>query len=243
MTVPEQLSWDSPYRALKEWRRAIDELGVVVLQLQLGSAGVRGFSLSDEYVPLAAVNTAYNAGARVFTIFHELAHLAARADSVCASFYGPWTPSISLRLERWCEEVSASALLPRASLERVVREQLGSGREPVRTFDEARRLADKFKVSLRAMAIRLIRLQFAPQELNELIEEQAPIVDRPSGGGGGGGRVTAQRRLDEYGRRLPELFLDAAQAGTLPVRDALEMVGITTSQMDELRRLMDTTSS
>lgn len=239
VTTSEQLSWNSPYQALREWRRVVDDQGVAILQLQLGSRGLRGFSLFDDRVPLVAVNTAYNAVGRVFTIFHELAHVSVRTDSACAGFFSPLASDRSLRLERWCEEVAASVLLPRTVLEQLVRERYGSGDLPIRDFDGVRRVAEKFNVSIRAAAVRLIRLNLAPGELYGLVEERAQVVDRPSGGGGGGGgRVTAQKRVDEYGRRLPGLFLEAAEEGALPIRDALDLVGITSSQMVELGRLV-----
>ncbi len=239
VAVGEQLAWENPYVALREWRRVIDERGVSVLQLQLGGQGLRGFSLFDEYAPLIAVNTAYNAPARIFTIFHELAHLAARSDSACAAFFGPDTTSTLLRLERWCEEVASAALLPRDAIEREVRERLGPGEQPAQTFDQVRRIAERFKVSIRAAAIRLIRLELAPVEVYGAVESRAQFVDRPQGGGGGGGRPTARKRLDEFGRRLPGLFLDAVEEGAIPMRDALDLVGITTSQVDELRGLIN----
>ena len=89
------------------------------MELQLGSDGLRGFALADEYAPLVAVNTHENIEARVFTLLHEVAHLASDTAKACLG--------IALdadRTERWCDEVASAAVLPRDTLRETRSEEL-----------------------------------------------------------------------------------------------------------------------
>jgi len=232
--VSIQTGWSTSYAALRAWRQAVEDARVIVLQLQLGARGIRGFSLMDDFAPLIAVNTGYNAAARVFSIFHELAHLIARSEAACAGFYAPSGGGTSLALERWCERVASAALLPGTAFESAVGDRDGR----VSSFDDARRLADRFNVSIRAIAIRAIRMGLADPDFYAVVEENAVTVDRATRAGGGGGRVTAQKRFDEYGRRLPGAVLRAAANREIPLRDAVDLMGITTSQVADLERLV-----
>lgn len=83
VTIEEQLGWASPNEAFTAWSEAAERGGVVVMQLQLGQGGLRGFALPDDYAPLAAVNTRENVQARIFTLLHELSHLASATETAC----------------------------------------------------------------------------------------------------------------------------------------------------------------
>ena len=97
----------------------------------------RGFALAHRLAPLIFVNGADSKSAQMFTIAHELAHLAlgesALSDAEASAFPDEAT-------ERWCNHVAAEALVPLA----VFREELQAG-EPV--VDATARLARHFKVS------------------------------------------------------------------------------------------------
>lgn len=69
-------------------RAKMEERGVLALQLSIGEGGCRGFSLYDDLKPLVAVNTAFNAEARLFTYLHEVGHLMRRSDAICVGWRG-----------------------------------------------------------------------------------------------------------------------------------------------------------
>lgn len=234
-----QLQWEGESRAFREWRESIEERGILVFQLELGREGIRGFSIWDDFAPALAVNTAYNTVARIFTMFHELAHLAARVDSACSKFfYSRPNATPSPQVERWCEEVASFALLPSDEFEQVVRDRFGHDRSnPVTELDQARRIAQVFKVSIRAVAIRLIGRQLAPPNLYGIVERNARVVDRPRRGGGVGANA-AERRIGQLGHSVPRLVLEAARAGEIPLRDAADSLRLNLSQLDDLSKIV-----
>jgi transcriptional regulator with XRE-family HTH domain len=80
VSTKDQKSWTSRSDAFDQWRRALEKLGVVVFLFPLGKDSCTGFSLWDDFAPVVAVNTAWNESARIFTLFHELAHLITRTS-------------------------------------------------------------------------------------------------------------------------------------------------------------------
>ena len=229
ISVDDQVSWDTPKDAFDRWREAFESRGLVVLQLQLGKEGLRGFSLSDDWAPLIAVTTVENYQARSFTLFHELAHLASATESVCLDDAGDDAQSV----ERWCEEVASAAILPRDVLaERAT--QLSSDISGEFALVEA--LADHFKTSLRATAIALIRNSLVSRSVYDAIEELAPIRDKEKGFARGrpGGRKAPEQRLGEVGHRAVGLVLGALDAQLLTERDARDYLRLDGAEIADL---------
>lgn len=236
VSTAEQLEWASPGEAFRAWRSWLENTGVLVLQLQLGKESIRGFSAWDDHAPVIAVNNAYHPTARIFTLMHELGHLATRTDAACFGFISPKEAGDS-EVERWCEQFAATFLLPRGSV-RAIAADLGVT-EASKTSDVevVRRLANKFKVSRRATALRLQELGLAPDGLYNLVVREYEAFDWNIGGGGGG-QPAPEKRLSQLGHRTPEILLDAAAAGLLNQRDLSDYLRLTTGQVEDLRSLV-----
>lgn len=236
LTVETQLNWPSASHAFREWRQLLERKGVFVLHLRLGRTSCRGFSIWDDRAPIIAVNTAYNFPARIYTIFHEYAHLLTRTNAVCTSFTGPIARSNDLT-ERWCERFAASFLLPRKEfLENA--SQLRRGAQVVTDFAAVARLANQFKVSLRAVALRLVELDRADLDLYLEVDNRARVTEQEKHGGGGKGQKRYERRLDEYGRRLPKVFLEGVRRDIIDSHDVLDYLDLSTKSLDDLERAL-----
>lgn len=234
VTVETQLGWPSASYAFKEWRQLLERKGVFVLHLRLGHASCRGFSIWDERAPIIAVNTAYNFPARIFTLFHEYAHLLTRTNAVCTSFPGPVSRSDD-GTERWCEEFAASFLLPRTEFLDIV-DSLQHGMR-VTEFATVARLANRFRVSLRAVALRLVELHRANLDLYREVDSRAKVSEQKKRRGGGGkGQKRYERRLDEYGRRLPRVFLEGVRRDIIDTHEVLDYLDLSTKSLDDLER-------
>lgn len=232
VTIEDQRSWDSDTQALRAWRGTLEMKGVFVLQLSLGK-GVRGFSAWDEFAPLAAVNSHYNNVARIFSMLHEVGHLVLRDDSSCSNFVPPAKASVAIStdVERWCEELAAALLLPADALTEVIRRLPAMDGVAL-----AKRIANQFKVSVRASALRLIELNFADRDLYPRVEvEVAFLDDKRKGGPAGGGQVRIDKRYSQLGNRLMETFGTASEEGRLTERQVRDYLKIGGPEFDELR--------
>ncbi len=216
-----QRSWSTAGDAFRGWRGGAESLGTLVIQLNFGRNGVRGFASWNSLAPLAAVNTAFIPEARSFSLCHELAHLARRHDSASDAASGRGPHAGESAIERWCERTAAAVLLPAPAVRPYV-DALGRTDD----FERARRLADQFKVSLRAAAVRLVELELAPPELYDVVQRRAPVADRPKPSGGGGGQTTAEARLSQLGRATARRIVEAVTAERLSERDARDYLRI-----------------
>jgi Zn-dependent peptidase ImmA (M78 family) len=230
ITAQQQLEWSSASVALNAWRGVLEENGVMVLLLSIGSSSSRGFSLWNEYAPLIAANTHWNSQARIFTLFHEYAHLITRTSSSCTGHIAHRIRQGEDPTERWCERFAAAFLAPWEDVERSLIETCGWRRgETVHDLRVLRRLANLFRISLRAMALRLIDHQVAGWDLYSQIPSQA---DWKQAGGGGGGRNRLQIRVDEYGRKPTNIFVRGLHNDVLSRTDVLDFLDIGDSDLD-----------
>ena len=208
------------------------------MQLTMGRNNIRGFGAWDDYAPLVAVNTAYHPTARIFTLFHEFAHLLTRADAACQNFVFPDRRDRSL--ERWCERFAAAFLLPRSGLKKVAEKYGVTAASPTAQPDTARLIANRFSVSTRATAIRLQEVGLAEPSLYSAVATQFAGNDwNTSSGGGGGGQPVSKKRVGQFGRRLPDTLFAAADRGRLTTRDLADYLQLKTGQLDDLKGLLN----
>ncbi|MDE3219711.1 MAG: ImmA/IrrE family metallo-endopeptidase, partial [Nitrospirota bacterium] len=166
VTVEQQLECSTDSKAMHLWRDHLQQSRVIVLLLPMGESSSRGFSLWDQQAPLIAVNTHWNNSARIFTMFHELAHLITRTNSVCSEHTHARLREGDDPVERWSERFAAAFLAPSSDLERVLVERFAWRRgQVIDDLRVARRLASTFHVSIRAMTLRLIDHRIAGWEL------------------------------------------------------------------------------
>jgi hypothetical protein len=103
--------------------------------------------------------------------------------------------------------------------------------ELIQNLGAVRRLSNLFRVSLRAMTLRLIDHDAATWDLYAQIPLHA---DGKTGGGGGGGRDRLQIRLDEYGRRPARIFLRGLENEVLSRTDVLDYLDVADSDLDRI---------
>jgi Zn-dependent peptidase ImmA (M78 family) len=232
VSLETQYRWTTHSQALQIWRGALERAGILVFLLPLGKESCRGFSLWNERAPVIAVNTWWNSAARIFTLFHEYGHLLTRTSSACLDS-GLIRTTHGDQAERWCEHLAACVLMPWESVEHFLREDLrwASGRT-VNDLAGLRHLAQRFKVSLRAAALRLIHGHAATWDLYAKIPSAS---DQKQGGGGGGGRKRRQIREDWYGSRTTRLFLSAIDKDVLTRTDVLGYLDVSDADLDSLQ--------
>jgi Zn-dependent peptidase ImmA (M78 family) len=218
------------------WRLALEDQGVLVLQLGLGKDGIRGFSFWDAFAPLIAVNSAYNPSARVFTLFHELGHLVTRGDAACFSFF-PVTEEHA-DLERWCERFAAELLMPTDAVLREAGRMGYTVENSLTELEPIRRLANHFHVSVRAAVLRLQELRFSPSGTYQTVDTYLSELDWNARSGGGHGMRAPEKRLGQLGERVPRLLLDAASRSRLTPKELSQYLRLTTGQVDDLREFV-----
>lgn len=194
-----------PSRVLAHWRALLEQHGVLVFQTtRIPTAQFRGLSVHHEVLPLIILNGGDAALGRVFTLFHECAHLAVRTGGLC-SLDDQITP------EAWANAVAATALMPTAAVDAVVA-GLHAGAERIDA------VARHFRVSPLAAAVRLRRLGVAEEsDVDRVQTETAGALARVTANG----RVPAWRlRYRDLGERYIGTVARALESDRVDLVDA-----------------------
>ena len=221
-SLATQLSWSSATEALGAWREAVETSGVTVLMASMGEESCRGFSIWDEYAPLICVNTAWLPEARVFTLFHEYAHLVTRTNSICVEDAALGSATSGDATERWCERVAAAVVIPTEGLERIVSESRGRSRGWKADLTTVTQVSTQLRVSRRAAALRLIEARYGEWSL---FKSLPPHIDRRRDGGGGYGRTRATIRRQQLGNRTINMFAEALERDVVGAADVVDYLG------------------
>ena len=146
--IDAQTKWKPGYDSFNAWRAAFENAGMLVFQASgVPLEEMRGFSISDMPLPVIVVNNKDAPNSRVFTLFHELAHILLREGGICDLYD-------DAGIEVFCNRVAGATLIPRESLvsEDVVTSKSGD----VHWSDhEIKAIANKYGVS-REVALRRI---------------------------------------------------------------------------------------
>ena len=153
-------TWEDALRVL---RAALEQAGVLIVgnsivendtHRKLNPEEFRGFVLVDEIAPLVFLNTADAKAAQMFTLAHEMAHLAFGSS---AAFDLRRMEPADDPGERACNRVAAEFLVPEEQL-RGIWPSLRGDPEPFQA------LARRFKVSVLVAARRALDLGLIPRE-------------------------------------------------------------------------------
>ncbi len=217
-----QSTWTDALRILRE---AMESAGILVVingivgnntHRKLNPEEFRGFVLVDDYAPLVFVNGADAKAAQMFTLAHELAHVA--FGSSAAFDLRELLPADD-PTERACNRVAAEFLVPEFELHQFW-PQVRGGREPFQA------IARRFKVSVLVAARRTLDLGLIQREtFLEFYrayqqEERLSAASRPEGGD-----FYANQNV-RLGRRFARAVILAAREGKLLYSEAYRLTGL-----------------
>lgn len=229
ITIAEQAEFPDVWQALKRWRAAVEGRNVFVFQFTMPVEEARGFSLKESGRPLIVLNQSDSPSARIFTLFHEYAHLLLSRPGICLPDEALHASARSI--ETFCNRFAAALLVPRADVQ---------GRLPHFVNDEAlRNLARRYRVSRYVVLGRLHDLDVVSAQTYREISrrwqrlDQSSALRRPQGGGLNGRR----RCLLERGNPFVSLIIQAVKRELITVNDATTYLG--TSLKDYLQLAKD----
>lgn len=221
--ITTQASWATFEQAFRGWRSAVEQIGIFVFVLPLGQDSVRGFSIWDDRAPVVVVNSAWNVAARIFTLFHEIAHLVTRTDSACLGYSMSGGSSKDVALERWCEQFAASLLIPSEEMRAYLSKRLGWSAGKLCDLDAAGKVARRFRVSLRASVIALVGAGATKRSLIASVPESTEAKVRA-----GGSRPRNREEISEgrLGDRTWRMFHRAIREDLISRADAMTYLDV-----------------
>ncbi len=147
---------NDPYAALKFWKQTVEAKGILVCQTSVNThlsvelETVRGFCIAQKPFPVIVVNPKDSPYGRIFTLIHELVHIALEESVIQnTSFAEVHFPNLD-PIEVFCNQVAAEVLVPENELLELVKFQT--------LEEELSRISKYFHVSSEVIMRRLLTL-------------------------------------------------------------------------------------
>jgi len=225
----------NPYELLRSLIRRAEILNVMVMQVQRVEINdMRGFSFGDGPAPIVALNGADWPRGKIFSLLHELAHVGFRSNGLCDLEHRS-----DEQIERMCDEVAASALMPQNAFLALVGDLRGSAL----TTEIAAALGNSFGASGEAAVLRMVELKRATWEdywrLRPEFQQayqQFKAEERQQSEGKDPPPIFYQLRTRDLGRRFIRQVLDAHGDDLLSTRDVTQLLGVSYDKLPKLAR-------
>ena len=223
--INEQVGWKGAYEALRSWREAVERAGILSFQLSgIPISEARGFSVANRPLPLVAFNSSDSVRGRIFTLFHEVAHVLLGTSTLHSR--SPFESDDDT--EQWCNRLAAAILIPKEDLLSLYQVQT-LGPSASWSQQKVERLARRYGVSPAAMVRRLDTFDRIASgvfhELRETFDQRRSneeLSDTKDGPGGGNFYTT---RLTQLGSLLPSLAFRGFYANAISAGDLSEIMG------------------
>ena len=236
--VREYFGISSPYNYKNEYgnnafnffRECLEKKGVIVMQITGVSLDeIRGLSLYFDKYPIIALNNKDTANAKVFSLFHELAHIIRRSSALCTiDFENPIDNE-----ERICDNIAAKVPVPENSFMAVIRN--------IDCWDTQKlyKIAVRYGVSNLVILKRLYDLnQISSSEYSELYYKCMDEFRLHQSNKGSPQIKYHIRYVSESGKLYPNVIIDAQASGKITVGEACLMLGVNVQHFGNIERMV-----
>jgi Zn-dependent peptidase ImmA (M78 family) len=230
-------TWNNEYDALNAWKAAVESRGVLVMQISgVDTAEMRGCSLARSPLPIILLNSSESPLGRVFTLFHELAHLARAESGLCDVLEDRPRVGDAQSVETYCNHVAGAILVPR---EELLRQTVVAQAGPHEQWDNdrLRALSRTFWASREVVLRRLLSAGKTSRQFYQRMHEQFEREYAAQRAEGSGGFVSVPRRVVlANGRFLTRLAIDAYNAEVITGSALSRILG---TKLDHLSNIVD----
>ncbi len=240
IAIETQLAWRDEWQAWREWRAAVEQLGVLVFQfptVELTEA--RGVSLLRFPLPAIGVNSKEQPESRAYTLVHELIHLMLAAGrEEFSALQDKRSGEECEAVERFAESAATYALVPENTLRSMLRRARRSW-----DISTVRQVARQFRITPLAMATRLRTSGFMDWQQYKAWKESwdqyvATLPPRT-----GGFAHPIDLALGRNGRPYVRLVLEALAANRITSVDASRHLGLKFEHFDKVKESLRGPSS
>jgi Zn-dependent peptidase ImmA (M78 family) len=213
----------------------LERQGVFVFQFTLPLNEARGFSLLRDHTAVVVVNQSDAISARIFTLFHEYAHVLLAEPGICV----PEESTVRNMgdAETFCNRFAAALLIPRHECKEWERELPSN-----RIVDSIERLTQRYQVSRYVVLGRMRAIGMVSARQYEVITQdwETKARKRPKKRGGGG-LTRADRCIHQRGERFISLVLAARNRTFITSHDALNYLGVKLNDLGSLESRIEQT--
>lgn len=230
VSLTEQSKWYQPATALRNWKEAVEKLQIFVLQQSLNGEEVSAFCLADQNPYIVSIDSSEHENRRIFSLFHEIGHILLHRSGVCAIDNVNRNSSQYIKVEKFCNQFSASFLVPK---ENFIKNEIVAelSKKPFSSWDNSdiKTLSLNYRVSQEVIYRRLVSVgilsdseyQRKRAELIKGFEEykkKAPVADLKI--------PYFQKVISQHGRGFVGLISENLNSNRITLADASDYLGI-----------------
>lgn len=221
--------------ALEAYIEKVESLGAVVFQLSLTQDKLRGFSLTDESIPIIGIKRGGEpATAKIFTLFHELGHIILNEGGLC-----DLSEKSTIEIEKWCNAFSGEVIIPSSEILQmdIVKEQKLVGNKIWRLKDLVV-LGKYFHAGPLSILRSLLENKLTTAAL---YNEKHQAWNKPTFGRAKipEGRNLAKEAIQEKGRTYISLAFSAFDQNRIDMKDLSDFLGIKFSYIPKTRQILN----
>ena len=230
LTDQDQAGWRDKWQAWREWRAAIEELGVLVFMFpDVSLEETRGLAVFRMPLPVVGVNTKEFAESRAYTALHEVVHLMLSNGKEEGSALTETRDEEEFdKVERFAEIAASYALVSEEAFASAV------GTTPPRDVPGMRQLAATFRMTPLAAATRLRESGWISwDEYNTwkvAWKDYVTSLPKPKGFA-----RPEQKTLGRGGAMFAQLVFEALDSNRITMADATRALNLRTEHFDKLR--------
>lgn len=230
LTEEKQRKFKTSYELFHHLRDILEDMNVYVFQFSMPVEDARGFVFVDDSPNIIVVNTKDSIEARLFSLMHEFAHILLGESVIDLPDI---TSATRNNVEAWCNNFSASFLLPKSIVNSLFTEKKG-----VLTKKETLNyLSRKYKVSKAMLLVSMKKLNFISKEDYENILNRFKLdlrKEKEKGTKGGGGVPSDRRTLSEVGNKFISIVANNFDKEFITYTDALNYLSIKSKNFDKV---------
>ena len=246
ITIDMQFNWKDETEALNQWKKSIEDLGILVFQTSIPIEDARAFSITTDGIPIIVLNTKDIIRARIFSLLHELCHILLKEDGICdISKGGLWEinkqdfPTSDIKnVEIFCNHLAGATLVTKNDLlnEDIVKK---GGLKNDWSIQDLRQLANQFWVSKEVILRRLVFFNLASNNFyNKKHEEWQKKELRRLSRSGGGGRNIPKECIQKNGKPFVSLVLDSYKRDKITRSDIADFLNIRLKYLPKVEKLL-----
>jgi len=216
--------------AFEIWKRCLEEKGILVFQISISQREIKGFSLIEGEMPAIAVNRSDEANSKIFSLFHETAHILLNESGLCDML----EEVHSHDLEKFCNHFAGAFLVPSFNLlshPLVIK----NGSSRIWTNQVLSEIADFFKVSREVVLRRLLIHGKTTQDFYRKWREENVKDYKPFGRGG---RNPVKACVQERGKKFVAMVFKALDFDRISILDTADYLGVKLDQIPEVRKVV-----
>jgi Zn-dependent peptidase ImmA (M78 family) len=214
--------------ALEKWIKILENNGILVFQISITkNKEIGGFSLIDENVPVIVLRRSDETSAKIFTLFHELAHLLLREGGICD------LEESDISHEKFCNHFAGAFLVPR---DKLLNHSIVKANAKTREWPESflKDIAWDFKVSQEVILRRLWILGLTTGEYYlKKHKEWKSKYKKPFGRKDK--KTEIKICLQERGKKYTSMVFDAYERRKIDEMRVADYLGVTSDKIPKVK--------